>query len=279
MESYSVLMSVYEKVNPVFFENAIQSMIDQTVVTNDFVIVCDGPLSDGLNAVLDRFTNMYPDVFNIVRLPQNVGVGAAANEGLKACKNDLVAKMDADDISVPCRCEMQLKKFEENPELTVIGGYIEEFENDPDKAFAIRSVPQKNEDIRHFARRRQPFNNVTVMYRRSKVLAVGGYKSLRRCEDYDMYLRLLNNGYYVENLLDILVKVRVDKRANMRRASFSTLLGCIKSRWTAYRIGYSSLFDFLYCCAGELIILVCPGKIQQKIYSRFLRDSCNTTKE
>ncbi len=275
MENYSVLMSVYNKVNPEFFEISIKSMLDQTVVTNDFVIVCDGPLTPELDRILDDYQAEHPEIFNILRLPNNVGVGAATNEGLAVCKNELVAKMDADDISIPERCEIQINKFASNPDLCVLGGYIEEFDNDPNKAFAIRSVPTNNEDIRHFARRRQPFNNVTVMYKRSKVLSVGGYRSLRRCEDYDMYLRLLHNGYYSENLSDVLVKVRVDKRANMRRASFSTLIGCVKSRWNAFRIGYSSFFDFLYCCIGELVILFCPGKIQQLIYSRFLRESCN----
>lgn len=279
MGTYSVLMSVYRKEDPAFFSTAIQSMLDQTVVTDDFVIVCDGPLTEELDAVLDRYARSYPNVFNILRLPQNVGIGAAANEGLQHCKNDLVAKMDADDISVADRCEKQLRRFEENPELTVLGGYIEEFEQDPDKPFDIRNVPQTNEEIRKFARRRQPFNNVTVMYRRSKVLEAGGYRSLRRGEDYDMYIRLLSKGFYAENMTDVLVKVRVDRSANMRRASMATFTGCVRSRWNAVKIGYSSLFDFFYCCAGELVIALCPGKLQQKIYARYLRKSCDTNQQ
>ena len=270
-ESYSVLLSVYHKENPAFFAAAIQSMMDQTVPTNDFVIVCDGPLTEELYAVLDRFDSQYPGVFNIIRLEENVGIGAAVNIGLNACKNEMVAKMDADDLSVPTRCETQLKKFADNPDLTVLGGYIEAFEQDPDAPFSVRSVPLTNEEIRHFARRRQPFNNVTVMYRRSAVLSVGGYRPLRRCEDYDMYLRLLSSNYYGENLPETLVKVRVDKSANMRRASLSTFKGIAQSRWRAFTMGYSSLFDFLYCCAGELVITICPPKLQQKIYGRFLR--------
>lgn len=270
-EAYSVLMSVYHKEKPAFFASAIQSMMDQTIPTNDFVIVCDGPLTEDLYEILDRFDGQYPGVFNIIRLEENIGIGAAVNIGLQACKNELIAKMDADDISVSTRCETQLRKFADNPSLTVLGGYIEEFDSDPNVPFSIRSVPATNDEIRHFARRRQPFNNVTVMYRRSAVLSVGGYRPLRRCEDYDMYLRLLNQKYYAENLPETLVKVRVDKSANMRRASMSTLMGIVQSRWNAFAMGYSSLFDFLYCCAGELVITVCPPKIQQKIYGRFLR--------
>lgn len=271
IETYSVLMSVYYKEKPAFFSAAIQSMMDQTIPTNDFVIVCDGPLTEELYDVLDRFDRQYPGIFNIVRLKENVGIGAAANIGLQECKNELVAKMDADDISISTRCESLLKKFADNPKLTVIGGYIDEFDSDSDEPFSVRKVPAANEDIRHFARRRQPFNNQTVMYRRSAVLAVGSYRPLRRCEDYDMYLRLLNQGYYVENLPETLVKVRVDRNANKRRASMSTFKGIVQSRWNAVKIGYSSLFDFLYCVVGELVIAICPVTLQQKIYRHFLR--------
>lgn len=276
MESYSVLMSVYRGANPSFFAVAVQSMLNQTVPTDDFVIVCDGPLTEALDQVIEGFVNKYPELFHIVRLDENIGIGGAGNVGIKACGNDLIAKMDADDIALPDRCEKQLRRFAEEPKLAVLGGYIREFETDPEKAFSVRSVPLSNEEIRHFARRRQPFNNMTVMYRRSVVMSIGGYRKLRRGEDYDMYIRLLHAGYYAENLEDVLVNARVDKSAYARRASLSTLVGCVKSRWGAFKIGYSSLFDFLYCCAGELFIVICPGKIQQKVYMRFLRQHCET---
>ena len=111
MEAYSILMSVYHREDPAFFNQAIASMLNQSVVTNDFVIVCDGPLTDELDKVLDQYDRANPGIFQILRLPENVGIGAAANIGLKECKNDLVAKMDADDLSLPGRCEMQLKLF------------------------------------------------------------------------------------------------------------------------------------------------------------------------
>lgn len=273
MENYSVLMSVYEKADPVHFEAAMQSILAQTVPTNDFVIVCDGPLTPALSSVLARYDRSNPGVFQIVQLPENVGIGAAANIGLKHCKNDLVAKMDADDIAIADRCERQLEQFQQNPDLIVLGGYIEEFDEDPNCPFSIRSVPESNEEIRKFARRRQPFNNMTVMYRQSAVHAVGGYRSFRRSEDYDLYLRLLQNGYLAGNIPQILVKARVNRHAHARRASWSTLKGCAESRWYAFRIGYSSFWDFLICVTGELVIFISPNKVQQMLYSRFLRKS------
>lgn len=271
MDSYSVLMTVYSGENPEQFDGAIRSMLDQTRRTDDFVIVCDGPLTEALDLVLDKYTRENPGLFNVVRLPENVGIGEANNAGLKHCKNDLVAKMDADDIAVPDRCEKQVTCFGKNPELAVLGGIIEEFDQDPETPFAIRQVPAGYDQIRKFARRRQPFNNTTVMYRRSAVEAVGGYRQLRRCEDFDLYIRLLHAGFYAENLEDVLVKVRVDNSACSRRASFSTLQGCVRSRWYSFRIGYSSLLDFLICTVGEFVILICPSSVQQFIYNSFLR--------
>ena len=273
MEAYSVLMTVYREEDPQDLATAIESMLQQTVRTDNFVVVCDGPLTEELDAVLNGYIVQYGSLFDVVRLPENVGIGAANRAGLARCKNELVAKMDADDVSVPQRCEKQLRKFEENSKLAVVGGFIEEFDPDQKEGFAIRKVPADYEQIRRFARRRQPFNNTTVMYRRSAVEAVGSYRNMRRCEDYDLYIRLLHAGYYAENLQEVIVRVKVDGKARSRRASWSTLQGCAHSRWRAFRLGYSSLWDVLLCVGGECVICICPGFIQQYIYKTFLRQS------
>lgn len=275
MEAYSVLMTIYHREKPEYVATAIQSMVDQTQAPDEYVIVCDGPLTRELDDLLAQFEARYPGLFRIVRLPENVGIGAAANIGLKHCSNDLIAKMDADDIAVPERCALQLAFFREQPELAVCGGYIEEFDQDADKPFAVRMVPVDNATIRKFARRRQPFNNMTVMFRRSAVEAVGGYRHFRRSEDYDLYLRLLHNGCFAGNLDRVLVKARVDAGAFSRRASVATLKGCARSRWYAYKIGYSSLLDVCVCVGGELVILLSPEIIQKFIYNRFLRKPCD----
>lgn len=271
MEAYSVLMSVYGKANPESFDVALNSMLEQTVPTDDFVLVCDGPLTLELDAVVEKYRARYPGVMQVVRLEENVGIGAAANAGLAHCKNDLVAKMDADDIAVPTRCAWQLERFAQQPDLTVLGGFISEFDQTPEAPITLREVPLENGAIRTFARRRQPFNNTTVMYRRQAVLRVGGYRSLRRCEDFDLYIRLLHAGYYGENLDRVLVHVRVDQGALGRRGSWSTLKGCADSRWKSHKIGYASLWDVCVCVGGELLIILCPSFIKSFIYRRFLR--------
>lgn len=274
MPTYSVLMSIYYKAEPEWFRQSVDSMLNQTVPADDFVIVCDGPLTRELEAILTRLEEDHPGLFQFIRLEQNVGIGAAANAGLSYCKNDLVAKMDADDIAVPQRCQMQLERFAANPALTVLGGFIAEFEDSPEEPFAIRAVPGENEAIRRFARRRQSFNNMTVMYRKSAVQAVGGYRELRRSEDYDLYLRLLHAGYYAENLEKVLVYARVNRGACSRRASWDTFRGCVRSRWYAFRVGYSSALDFLVCMGGAFLILVGSNRFQRFVYRHFLRRDC-----
>lgn len=269
--NYSVLMSVYYKVNHIHLEKAIQSMLHQTYPTNDFVIVCDGQLTDKQNDVLNSFVRKSPEIFQIIRLAENVGIGAAMSIGLASCKNELVAKMDADDIAIFDRCEKQLKRFIEEPRLTVLGGFISEFIVDSDEPYAIRAVPVDNEGIRQFAKRRQPFNNVTVMFRKSSVEAVGGYRPLRRNEDFDLYIRLLNEGYYCENLPIILVYVRSDESAMKRRGSLATLYGMVQSRWYAYRLGYSSIIDFVVCIGAQVFLTVSPVWLRKKIYEKVLR--------
>lgn len=279
MENYSILMSVYNREKPEYLQRAIDSMLRQTVLTDDFVIVCDGPLSDDLNQVIDEAIHKFPNLFQIVRLEKNVGIGAAANIGLQYCKNDLIAKMDSDDVASLRRCELQLATFADCPHLTILGGYLAEFENDPSEPFSIREVPLDNENIRSFARRRQPFNNVTVMYRKKAVMQVGGYRKMDRNEDFDLYIRLLHAGYYARNLSDILTYARTDISSMKRRASWRTLKGCVRSRWNSMRIGYCSFLDFLMCAVGQFAVWICPVSVQEWIYRRFLRKNVEKQEE
>lgn len=271
MENYSVLMLVYKGEDPASFREAIQSMLDQTVLTNDFVIVCDGPLTAELDAVLDGFVSRYPDLFHIVRLPENLGVGLAGNAGLAVCRNELIAKMDSDDISLPDRCEKQLACFAADPELVVLGGVIEEFDARTGAVFSVREVPLDNEGIRRYARRRSPINNVTAMFRKPAARAAGGYRDLRRGEDYDLYLRMLIRGGYARNLPDTLVKVRVDRDTQRRRTSWAAVKGCAGIWWNAWRAGFSSLGDLVICITGQVFLAVCPGWMRQMLYQKFLR--------
>ena len=270
-EPYSVLMTVYYACDAAQFDTALQSMERQTVPPDDIVIFCDGTPSEELRQVISIHQTHCGPRLQVLQSDVPLGIGGATQKGLAACKYDLVAKMDADDIALPYRCEHQLQRFRELPTLAVLGGEIEEFQSDPSKVDTVRKVPYSDAEIRRFAKRRQPFNNMTVMYRKSAVLSVGGYRPLRRNEDYDLYVRLLHHGYAAENLPEILVKARVDSDAYARRGSLQTFAGTVRSRFYALRIGFSSPFDFIFCFLGAFLMLILPTALRKQIYRKFLR--------
>ena len=198
--NYSVLMSVYAKDNPEYLELAIDSMLNQTVKPEQFVIVQDGLLPESIGQVICKYESNQPELFTIIKLETNGGLANALNIGLQACRNELVARMDADDISLPKRCEKELKKFSENPDLVICGCNIDEFYDIPQNVKTSRVVPAEYEDILRFMRRRQPFNHPTVIYKKLKVIEAGGYPQLRRKEDFDLFSRMLSKGYYALNV-------------------------------------------------------------------------------
>jgi glycosyltransferase involved in cell wall biosynthesis len=192
-EKYSVLMSVYEKDDPSFFTVAIESMLNQTVPPEQFVIVEDGIVGVEIENVISKYEK-NSSLFSIVRLEKNGGLGNALNHGLKVCRNDLVARMDADDISLPERCEKQLKAFAKNPNLKILGTQMNEFVGAPSNVVSTRLVPISFEEIKKFARRKSPFNHPTVMYRKKAIEEIGGYPILKRKEDLGLFIRAVNKA-------------------------------------------------------------------------------------
>lgn len=171
--AYSVLMSVYSKENPTWLRLAIESMQTQTLPTSDFVLVCDGPLTPELDGVIAEKQRQMGTVLTVVRLEKNMGLGNALSEGLRHCRNELVARMDSDDISCPDRCERQLAVFSRYPNVSICSGTIAEFSESPETTTCTRVLPERNDAIIEFAKRRSPFNHVSVMYKKSAVEAVG----------------------------------------------------------------------------------------------------------
>ena len=174
--AYSVLMSVYSKENPAWLKLAIESIQDQTLPTSDFVLVCDGPLTPELDGVIAEKHCQMGEILMVVRLEKNVGLGNALNEGIKHCRNELVARMDSDDIAYPDRCEKQVAIFNKYPIVSICSGTVMEFSKNPETINCKRVLPEKNKEIIEFAKKRNPFNHPCVMYKKSAVEAVGSYQ-------------------------------------------------------------------------------------------------------
>lgn len=219
-KGYSVLMSVYHKEKPEYLKQAIASIQAQTLPTDDFVLVCDGPLNDALDAVIAKKQQEMGKILNVVRLAKNGGLGNALNEGIKHCKNELVARMDSDDIAYQDRCEKQIAVFYKHPEVSICSGIVEEFTCTPDVVDAKRVPPEVHEEIVEFAKKRNPFNHPCVMYKKSAVEAVGSYQDFYLLEDYYLWLRMLMAGYQGYNIQEPLLHMRAGSDMYLRRAGW-----------------------------------------------------------
>ena len=216
---YSVLMSVYWREKAEYLRIAMDSMWNQTVPTDDFILVCDGPLTPELDAVIEEMERSHSQL-HVVRREKNGGLGNALNVGMSHCKNELIARMDSDDISRPNRCERQLRLFREYPAVSIVSGTVEEFSISTDTIEAKRVLPEKQAEIIAFARNRNPFNHPCVMYKKSAVEAAGGYQDFYLLEDYYLWIRMLQKGFVGCNLKEPLLWMRAGSDMYRRRAGW-----------------------------------------------------------
>ena len=268
---YSVLMSVYRKEKPDFLRESMQSMYDQTVPTDDFVLVCDGPLTDELDSVIAEMQKKFGKRLNILKQAKNHGLGYSLNLGVKECKNDLIARMDSDDVAVKTRCEKELEVFESHPELSVVGGYVGEFEKSAKDVKSVRKVPENNAAIIEFAKSRNPFNHPTVMFKKKDVLKVGNYQNIRFCQDYFLWVELLASGHKGYNIQEILVYMREDGSTFRRRSGKEyfkiqkKLLRQMRKNNFISRGQYVKSLSIRFCSAFA------PNWLRQKMFNKFMR--------
>ena len=273
MEKYSVLMSLYQKEHAEYLRLALDSMINQTVKPDEIVLVEDGPLTDELYTVVKEYKVKYPDLLHIVVIKKNLGLGLALNVGLKACRNEFIARMDTDDISRPDRCRKQLIFFEKHPLITILGGQIEEFITSPDEPIGKRIVPQTNQELKEFMKKRCPFNHMTVMFKKSDVMKAGNYKDWFWNEDYYLWIRLALKEYKFANLPDTLVYARVGADMYQRRGGkkyFKSEYGLQKIMLDKKMIGFPTFVSNV----GKRIIIqrFLPNKIRGWVFRKFARN-------
>lgn len=270
-QPYSVLMSLYRKENPEYLRASLDSMLNQTAPPDEIVLVEDGPLTEALYEVLDEYQKRYPKLLRRYRMKQNLGLGLALNYGLKVCRNELIARMDTDDISKPERCRKQLERFAQRPDLAIVSCHVEEFVGDPSNVTACRRVPVVPEQIYQFGKRRSAFNHPAVMYRKSRVLEQGGYADLKRNQDVDLFGRMLYAGNKAENIDEALLWFRSSDEHARRRKSWEntwSYIAVIKKFW---KMGYAGFFDYALVAAAQLMMYLMPVRLQNCVYKRLLR--------
>lgn len=228
--NFSVLISLYYKENPSYLKESLESLKNQTLQANEIVIIFDGKITDNLENIVNHYKPLLP--IKIIQLPKNVGLGNALNEGLKYCSNEWIFRMDTDDICFPERFEKQVKYIEHNPDVVLFSSSIAEFEESIENIKSYRKVAVKYDDIRKKALLNNPFNHMTVVFRKSIIEKVGGYQHHLFFEDWNLWLRVISENYKVGNVEEVLLYARTGDSMIERRKG----VDYIKSEWKLFQL-------------------------------------------
>ena len=264
--NFSVLMSIYKKEEPKYFNRAMQSIWDeQTVKPDEIVLVQDGPLTDGLHKAIDEWKAKIGEVFKTVPLEKNVGLGEALNAGIKHCSYELIARMDTDDISIPNRFEKQLKAFENN-DIDICSSWVSEFDSDENEIISYRKLPEKHNEIIVYSKMRSPINHPAVMYKKSIVEKAGGYKHMLWMEDYYLWARMLLSGAKFYNIQEPLVNMRAGYGQLERRGGFKYAIEEFKFLNKLKKIGYLTTIEYLKNILIKVPIRLLPKELLKSVY-------------
>lgn len=305
MQKFSVIMSIYKSDQPELVRVALDSLLQQTLLPNEIVIVGDGPVPAELEQEIESFKfrvsklrttpnpsfvkggdlapedgkesletrNLKPEII-VTYLPQekNGGLGEAMRIAAEAAKYDYLARMDSDDICLPDRFEKQMKCFEEDPELSLVGGMITEFDGEPENIIAKRILPLEDAEIKRMMRGRCAVNHVTVIFKKADLMKSGNYQPFWKQEDHYLWARMMEHGCKFRNIPDVVVNVRSGKDQIARRGGLRFYKSVVRVFWYMYRHGLISFGYFLYICTVRGIVQVLmPNRLRTWVYLHLLR--------
>ena len=269
-QKFSIAICVYGKDDPNWFDTAMESVLCQTVKPSEVSLVVDGPVPAELDEIIKKYEST--DIFKVIRFAENQGHGNARRASLDACSNELVAIMDADDICMPDRFEQQLRVFAER-DADIVGGNISEFIGDPENVVAYRNLPTKDPQIKEYMKKRCPFNQVTVMFKKNAVQMVGGYIDWYCNEDYYLWLRMAQNGCIMSNTGTVLVNVRVGKEMYSRRGGmkyFKSEAKLQKYMLDSNMIGFGTYV--VNIIKRFIVQVLLPNKLRGWVFKKFARE-------
>jgi len=264
-------MPVYFKDNAEYFEEALHSITtNQQLKPDEVVIVEDGPITEELNQLLTDFERANP-IIQRYRLSENQGMGKAMNYGLRQTSFDWVARMDSDDIARPERFARQVEYLKANPNVTILGSSIEEFDKTIGDKGMVRTLPENHGEIMKMMRMRNPINHMTVFYRRDIALKAGGYWDERYFEDYNLWYEMSKKGAVLHNLPDNLVDVRVGNNMIERRSGFSYFRYEKLLLKKFLKDGFISWPLYINLLTAKLTLRILPVPLLKWFYGKFLR--------
>lgn len=261
----SILMPVYIKESPEHFDLAMESIYNQTFKDFEIILVIDGPLTQQLYVVVHKWKGLFGTKIKIVELEENTGLANALNTGLKQCSFDLVARMDSDDYSEPHRLEVQLQFMEKHPEVDIVGSYVSEFKEEVDEfKQRVIAVPSEHADIIKSMWFRNPMNHPSVIFRKQRVIAVGGYEAFYGDDDH-LWAKMYVAGYRFHNIKQCLVKMRVGSGLYKRRG-VKWLPYDLRVRRYLSKHGKMNLFQFIFVVSVLVLYRLMHSKIREILH-------------
>lgn len=270
---YTGLMSVYVNESPQLLKRALNSVLKQNYPPADFILVKDGQLTEELESVIRDEHQLFEraDIHFIeLKNSKNLGLGRSLNKGLKACKNELVARFDSDDLSLPQRMTKTIEWFREHPDTAIVGTQIYEYDHDEHYPFDIKQVPIDYEHIKKESVVRNPFNHMSVTFKKSVINKVGGYIDVPLFEDYYLWLRVIRAKYPVTNLEDVLVKAHVNREFAHKRGGMHYLKKELHFQNILVRDGFLNFPQYLCNVLIRGTIRLLPPDLLLVVY-KFLR--------
>jgi amylovoran biosynthesis glycosyltransferase amsE len=268
---FSVLMTVYDKEKPYNLRKSLLTSYQQTIKPTEIILVCDGELTQELYDEIERIKSEIP-ILKVYQLDTNVGSGPASRFGVEKCNTELIARMDSDDYSVETRFEKQIKAFEENPNLVMVGTNILEKNTE---FTALKTVPKKTEEIREYSKFRNPFNNPSSMMKKEYILKVGNYRKFRYLEDYDLTMRLIHDNPTKDflNIQEPLVVMQTDDSSYLRRGGLLYVKTEFFLQVDFYKRGYLTKLELCRNIFIRNIVRVMPNSVRKLIYKKKMRES------
>lgn len=266
---FSVLMSIYEKEKPEYLKKALDSVMNQSLIPDEIFLIEDGMLPEQLVHVIAEYKKKC-DILKTYQFKENVQLGRALAKGVELCKNELIARMDTDDIAVYDRFELQYNFMMEHQNIAVCGGLIEEF-NDEGTYNKIKQMPETNDALKKYARYRNPMNHMTVMFRKSAVLAAGNYTHFPLLEDYRLWNNMLVMGNEFYNFPRVLVLMRNNNVVYKRRGGKKYFEQYRKLRLEQREQGLLTSGKYIIALILTAIMTLQPEKFRKIMYRKMLR--------
>lgn len=262
--TFTVLQSVYKKDNPKYLSESLQSIAENTLLPSSIVLVKDGILTPELESVISEWQKKLP--LKVVGYEKNQGLAHALNYGLQFVETELVARMDSDDIAYNNRFEKQIYYMEENPEIVLSSGYISEFNDTKMIPKSIRRVPLLYEEITSYLKKRNAFNHMAVCFRKSAILEAGRYQEVPYFEDYDLWIRVVQKGYKVSNIPELLVDARIGNDMIGRRHGLAYSRCEINFLKRQLKSGFISKSEYVKLVIKRVPVRLLPKRILKIIY-------------